>query len=92
MPGYTIHLAIANEYMKHNKVEDEADFIRGVISPDLFKTSDSHFGIKQNKLDFDELKKRLKNPIIFDGRNVYDHQKMNELGFEYYCIGVGSNV
>lgn len=38
--------------------------------------------------DFDEVKKRLKNSIIFDGRNIYDRHKMQELGFEYSCIGV----
>jgi UDPglucose 6-dehydrogenase len=38
--------------------------------------------------DFDEVKKRLKTPVIFDGRNVYDRHKMQELGFEYNCIGV----
>jgi UDPglucose 6-dehydrogenase len=38
--------------------------------------------------DFDEVKKRLKAPVIFDGRNVYDRHKMQEAGFEYNCIGV----
>lgn len=38
--------------------------------------------------DFDEVKKRLKNAVIFDGRNIYDRHKMKELEFEYHCIGV----
>ncbi len=38
--------------------------------------------------DFDEVSKRLKNKIIFDGRNQYSGEKMEELGFEYYQIGV----
>ena len=38
--------------------------------------------------DFDEMKKRLKNPIIFDGRNQYNKDKMKKMGFEYYQIGV----
>ena len=38
--------------------------------------------------DFEEMKKRLKNPIIFDGRNQYKKDKMKKLGFEYYQIGV----
>jgi UDPglucose 6-dehydrogenase len=37
--------------------------------------------------DFDEMKKRLKNPIIFDGRNQYNKEKLKNLGFEYYQIG-----
>ena len=40
--------------------------------------------------DFDEMAKRLKNKIIFDGRNQYNKEKMHELGFEYHQIGVAS--
>lgn len=39
--------------------------------------------------DFGEIKKRLKTPIIFDGRNQYDLSQMDHMGFEYYQIGVG---
>jgi UDPglucose 6-dehydrogenase len=38
--------------------------------------------------DFDEVKKLLKSPIFFDGRNQFDKKRMNEIGFEYYQIGV----
>jgi len=37
--------------------------------------------------DFDEIKSRMNTPVIFDGRNLYDSQKMAELGFAYYSIG-----
>jgi UDPglucose 6-dehydrogenase len=37
--------------------------------------------------DFDLLKAKLKNPIIFDGRNLYEPSVMKELGIEYYGIG-----
>jgi UDPglucose 6-dehydrogenase len=37
--------------------------------------------------DFERIKNELKTPIIFDGRNIYDPKKMEELGFSYYCIG-----
>lgn len=39
--------------------------------------------------DFDEMARRLKNKIIFDGRNQYNREKLNEIGFEYFQIGVG---
>ncbi|HEX8949919.1 MAG TPA: UDP-glucose/GDP-mannose dehydrogenase family protein [Dissulfurispiraceae bacterium] len=39
--------------------------------------------------DFDEMAKRLKQKIIFDGRNQYKGEKLAELGFEYHQIGVG---
>lgn len=38
--------------------------------------------------DFSEMKKRLKNPIIFDGRNQYDKESLQTYGFEYFQIGV----
>ncbi len=38
--------------------------------------------------DFTEIKKRLKTPVIFDGRNQYNREKLQELGFTYYQIGV----
>lgn len=38
--------------------------------------------------DFEEIRQRLKTPIIFDGRNQYLPAKLKELGFEYYQIGV----
>lgn len=37
--------------------------------------------------DFEELKQQLSEPIIFDGRNQYNNQMMQELGFEYFQIG-----
>ncbi|BCD67940.1 UDP-glucose/GDP-mannose dehydrogenase family protein [Nitratiruptor sp. YY09-18] len=38
--------------------------------------------------DFVEMQKRLKNPIIFDGRNQYSKEKLKEYGFEYHQVGV----
>jgi len=29
----------------------------------------------------------LKTPVIFDGRNIYDHKELEEAGFVYFCIG-----
>ena len=37
--------------------------------------------------DFDELNARLKNRLIFDGRNIYSLESMRELGYEYISIG-----
>lgn len=38
--------------------------------------------------DFEELKSKLKNPVIFDGRNIYDAEELRSLGFHYYGIGI----
>lgn len=37
--------------------------------------------------DFEELKLKLVDPVIFDGRNQYSHLRLESKGFEYYQIG-----
>lgn len=37
--------------------------------------------------DFEKISASLKNKIIFDGRNVFEVKKMEELGFVYHSIG-----
>ena len=38
--------------------------------------------------NFNIIKKLLKNPVIVDGRNIYDLQEMKDKEIDYYCIGV----
>ncbi|MFU8797625.1 MAG: UDP-glucose dehydrogenase family protein [Gammaproteobacteria bacterium] len=42
--------------------------------------------------DFNFIKKTLKNPVIFDGRNLYDPVYMQSQGFDYYAIGRGKTA
>ena len=37
--------------------------------------------------DYDKMKKLMKSSIIFDGRNIYNPDRLRERGFEYYCFG-----
>jgi UDPglucose 6-dehydrogenase len=37
--------------------------------------------------DFERIKKLLKSPVIFDGRNIFDPADLRKLGFQYYSIG-----
>ncbi|WP_153110293.1 UDP-glucose dehydrogenase family protein [Propionivibrio limicola] len=37
--------------------------------------------------DFDSIKRRLKTPLIFDGRNLYDPPFVRGMGIEYFAIG-----
>jgi len=37
--------------------------------------------------DFDDMKKRLKSPVVFDGRNLYDPAMMRDAGMEYFSVG-----
>ena len=42
--------------------------------------------------DFEELKMKLVEPIIFDGRNQYSHLRLETKGFEYYQIGKRAEI
>ena len=37
--------------------------------------------------DFDRLKRTMRRPVLFDGRNVWDARKVRALGFTYHGIG-----
>jgi UDPglucose 6-dehydrogenase len=42
--------------------------------------------------DFDVIKKALKEPVIFDGRNLFDPERLEKRGFTYYGIGRGASI
>jgi UDPglucose 6-dehydrogenase len=42
--------------------------------------------------DFDLIKQRLRQPAIFDGRNLYDPAVLRRLGFRYFAIGRGESI
>jgi UDPglucose 6-dehydrogenase len=37
--------------------------------------------------DFDEMRRLMRQPVVFDGRNIYNPQRMRAAGFTYYSIG-----
>jgi UDPglucose 6-dehydrogenase len=39
------------------------------------------------KADLKKIKRLLKNPVIIDGRNIYDPEKMRKIGFDYAGFG-----
>lgn len=59
------------------KVADGADCLAILTEWDEFKN-----------LDLERVKCLLKTPIIFDGRNIFERNKMEELGFIYRGVGV----
>jgi UDPglucose 6-dehydrogenase len=42
--------------------------------------------------NFELIKSTLSNPVVFDGRNLYEPERMIEYGFEYYAVGRGKSV
>ncbi|QCD52078.1 UDP-glucose dehydrogenase family protein [Campylobacter sp. RM16192] len=76
----------AKKYLTHSKIKytkskydalDDADALVLVTEWSEFRSP-----------DFDGMKKRLKNPLIFDGRNQYNSKSLKDLGFTYFQIGV----
>ena len=61
-----------NEY----EAAENADFLVIVTEWSVFRTP-----------DFNKLKESLKMPLIFDGRNLYDFVKLQDLGFSYFSVG-----
>lgn len=42
--------------------------------------------------DWKKVKSKLKNPVIFDGRNIFDAKELKNEGFRYFCIGLPDNI
>jgi len=38
-------------------------------------------------VDFQKIGSLVRNKVVFDGRNLYSSSELEQLGFEYYCIG-----
>jgi UDPglucose 6-dehydrogenase len=73
---------------------------KGVLKKDIEMTEDEYEAVENADAlviftdwqqfrtpDFDLIKAKLKKPVIFDGRNLYEPAYMKKTGFEYYCIG-----
>lgn len=85
MPGYVIHIAVANEYLKkHNRKEDKKEFINGVISPDLtIDKTKTHYG---KSPAYTNLKKFLKSNSIENSynRGAFLHLITDYLFYNHY--------
>ena len=42
--------------------------------------------------DFNMIKQELNDAVIFDGRNLYEPERMKDKGLEYYCVGRGLSI
>ena len=58
------------------KTLEDADVLAIMTEWNVFRTPDYNY-----------VKSKMKTPIIFDGRNLFDKEHMDELGFEYSSIG-----
>ena len=88
----------------HVKVFDPVamDKAKGVLGKSVKFCKDAYQAAKESdcllivtewnefkELDFKKIKRLMRQPIIIDGRNIYDPKEMKKLGFKYVGIGRG---
>lgn len=84
-------IAIKNtqNYFKNTQIQDSVTYFSN--NYDALENSEALIIATEwplfRKPDFEEVRKRLKSPLVFDGRNIYSPSKMKDLGFIYYSIG-----
>jgi len=68
-----------------NKIEYSKDKFESLVDADalLLVTEWNEFRV----LNYKVMKKLMKNNVIFDGRNIYEHSEMKDNGFDYFGIG-----
>ena len=65
------------EYVEHrDKALDNADALLVVTEWNEFRNP-----------DFELIKEKVSDKIIFDGRNLYSPERIIKMGFDYICIG-----
>ncbi|HJL43170.1 MAG TPA: UDP-glucose/GDP-mannose dehydrogenase family protein [Myxococcales bacterium LLY-WYZ-16_1] len=63
-------------------VEDQYEALRGADALVLV-TEWNEF----RRPDFKRIRQMLRKPVVFDGRNVFNPDRMRAMGYEYHCIG-----
>ncbi|SFL68898.1 UDP-glucose dehydrogenase family protein [Pelosinus propionicus] len=70
---------------ENHKIEYANDMMRAVAHADVLVLITDWQEFRE--VDLDQLKKVMRQPVIFDGRNQFDPLEMVKHGFRYYCIG-----
>ncbi len=76
------------------------DFARGLWGDKIYYAKNSYDALEGadamllltewnefRRPDFERMKTLMKQPVIFDGRNQYEAERMVSRGFKYYCVG-----
>lgn len=84
--------------LEHARVDLAGEDERVTYEPDPYKAAEGAYAIavltewdEYRNLDYQRIYEAMKKPaFIFDGRNILDHQKLHEIGFNVYPIGKAS--
>ena len=89
-------VVVEKEVIKEVEVpaEEEAEAMGADMSKDPYDALEGSSALilvtewdEFRQLDWLKVKKIMKNPLILDGRNIYDPEEMKKLGFKYIGIG-----
>ena len=72
----------------YKETELTDDFNVVVLNADVLIFATNHK--EYYSIDLDELKKKVRTPIIIDGRNIFNKREVEEKGFIYRKVGEGS--
>lgn len=97
-----IHI-LQNEGAKVRAYDPVAQDIMRHTSNDITICQDAYQAVEQadalvlvtewnefKQADMERVAKSMKHPVLIDGRNIYDHDKMQALGFQYRGVGRGN--
>ena len=85
------------EYIAHDPFVHERDyrltrltnnFNEAITNADVLMFTTNHS--EYYNIDLDDLKKKVRTPIIIDGRNIFEKKLVEEKGFTYRKVGEGS--
>ena len=86
MPGYVIHIAVANEYIRKNNLRNPEEFIRGVIAPDdVEDKSLTHYGKYSSRTNLKQYLDANEINTDFD-KGYFLHLLTDYLFYNYYFI------
>ncbi len=87
--------AAVENFKKYSGLYDKNGRTNIYIASDIYdasKNSDALLLITEwnefRRPDYDRMKKLMKTPVIFDGRNIYSKDVLRDKGFEYFGIGI----
>ena len=92
MPGFVIHLSIANKYLKMNKIEDKDDFYNGVIAPDLTDDkSTTHYGSGSSETNLREYLNKNEINTSFE-KGYFSHLITDYLFYNRYLKAFSKDI
>jgi len=79
----TFKAASSNETLEMMDFEHDRDSVLNGIDALVICTEWNEF----RRPDFENFKKHMKSPVIFDGRNLYSLERAEEAGLTYFSVG-----